>query len=73
MKDTFTSKDYIEPEDIPINELRRIQKQQAEQAARDKANQNMQNEIAAIRSKIHAIAEDRAIAAGQKIERIRKV
>jgi hypothetical protein len=73
MKDDFTSKDYIPPEEIPIPELRRIQKEQAIQAARDKKEETMQKEIATIRSKIHAIAEDRAIAAGQKIERIRKV
>lgn len=42
MKDDFTSKDYVEPEMIPLPELRRIQAQQERQAAIDKVRAEFQ-------------------------------
>lgn len=73
VKDTFSSKDYVPPEEIPINELRGIQKIHDQKAKRDQLINEVSSEISWLRSQIYAISEARAKAAGQTIERIRKV
>jgi hypothetical protein len=73
VKDTFSSKDYVEPEEIPINELRGIQKRQEQQAKRDQFINEVSSEISRLKSQIRDIAAARAKASGQVIEHIRRM
>jgi hypothetical protein len=73
VKDTFSSKDYIPPEEIPFDELRGIQKRQQQQAKRDQLINEVSSEISRLKSQIRDIAAARAKASGQVIEHIRRM